>query len=126
VSSVRESHTCAWRNIFSFGAPSQGLSLLLAMASPACVAASITHLVTTEVVEGLISALRMWTSVAAMWVEAVINLAPEAVGAVEPRAGSEEHAAVEPLGSVVPIWSAVVRSNVVIAIRANRLSSDID
>ena len=96
------------------------------MASAACVAASITHLVTVEVVEGLISTLWMWTSVAVMWVEAVINLAAEACGAVEPRAGTKEHAAVEPLGSVVPIWGAVVRSDVVVAIRANRLRSDID
>ena len=84
------------------------------------VTASITHLVSVEVIEGLISTLRMWTNVAVMWVEAVINVAEEVVGAVEPRASSEEHAAVEPLGSVVPIWGAVVRGNVVVAIRANR------
>src|SRR5712671_363083 len=96
------------------------------VASTACVAASITHLVTAEMIEGLISTLRMWTNVAVMWVEAVINVAAEVVGAVEPRASSEEHTAVEPLGSVVPIWGAAVRGNVVVAIRANRRCSDID
>src|SRR5882762_10889268 len=76
------------------------------VASAAYMAAPITHLVSVEVIEGLISTRRMWTSVAMMWIEAVIHVAVEVVGAVEPRAGSDEHAAVEPLGSVVPVWRA--------------------
>jgi hypothetical protein len=79
-----------------------------------------------EVIERLFSTLRMWTNVAVMWIEAVINVAVEVVGAVEPGAGSDEHTAVEPLGSVVPIGGAVVRGDVVEAIRASRLCSDID
>jgi hypothetical protein len=61
-----------------------------------------------------------------MWIETVINVAAEVVGAVEPRAGSDEHAAVEPLGPVVPVWGAVVWGEIVVAIRANRGCSDID
>src|SRR5260370_31783224 len=117
-----------------------GLTLFLAMASTACVAstacaacvtygvayagcvaASITHFVSVEVIEGLISTRRMWTLVAAMWIEAVINVAAEVVGAVEPRAGSDEHAVVEPLGPVVPVWGAVVRRGVVETIQAKLL-----
>jgi hypothetical protein len=94
--------------------------------SAACVAASITHLVSAEVIECLISTLRMWASVAVMWIEAVINVAAEIVGAVKPRASSDEHATVEPLGPVVSIWGAVVWGEVVKAIRASRLWSDID
>ena len=106
--------------------------LFLTMASAAFVAsafsvgASITHLVSVEVIEGRLSTLRMWTNVAVTWIEAVINVAAEVVGAVEPRAGSDEHAAVEPLGPVVPIWGAVVWGPVIEAIWANRLWSDID
>ena len=96
------------------------------MASAANVSASITHLVSAEVIEGLISTRRTWTNVAMMWIEAVINVAAEVVGAVEPRAGSDKHAAVEPLGPVVPIWGAVVGGEVVKAIRANWLCPDID
>jgi hypothetical protein len=59
-----------------------------------------------------------------MWIEAVINVALEVVGAVEPRAGSDEHATPESLGPVVPVWGAVVRSEIVVAIRANRFCSD--
>jgi hypothetical protein len=61
-----------------------------------------------------------------MWIEAVINVALEIVSPVEPRAGSDEHAAAEPLGPVVPVWGAVVWSEIVVAIRANRFGSDID
>ena len=96
------------------------------MASAFSVAASITHLVSAEVIKGLFSTLRMWTTVAVMWIEPVINVAAEVVGAVEPRAGSDEHAAVKPLGTVVPVWGAVVWGGVVVAIRASGLCSDID
>ena len=78
------------------------------MASAFSVAASITHLVSVEMIEGPLSRLRMWTTVAVMWIEPVINVAAEVVGAVEPRAGSDEHAAVKPIGTIVPIWSAAV------------------
>src|SRR5260370_42191724 len=96
------------------------------MAAAANVSASITHLVSVEVIERLISTRRMWTNVAMLWMEAVINVAAEVVGAVEPRAGPHERAAVEPLGYVVPIRGAVVWGIVVVAIRASRLCSDID
>jgi hypothetical protein len=79
-----------------------------------------------KVIEGLVSTRRSWTSVAVIWIEAVINVALEVVGAVEPRAGSDEHATAESLGPVVPVWGAVVRSEIVVAIRANRFCSDIN
>jgi hypothetical protein len=68
----------------------------------------------------------MWTNVAVMWIETVINVAVEVVGAVEPRADSDEHAAAEPLGPVVPVWRAAVWGEIVVAIRATRFCSDID
>jgi hypothetical protein len=94
--------------------------------SAACVAASITHLISVKVIERLLSTLRMGTNVTVMWIKAVINVAVEVGGAVEPRAGSDEHAAVKPLGSVVTVWSAIVGGVVVEAIRAGRFWSDID
>jgi len=107
------------------------LTLFLAMAA-ACVAsagymaAPIPHLVSVKVIEGLISTVRMWTSVAVMWIEAVIHVTVEVGWAVKPRTGSQEHAAVEPLGAVVTVRGTVVWGDVVIAIRANRLCSYID
>jgi|SRR6266849_3790203 len=92
----------------------------------ACVPAPITHFVSVEVVKGLVSSLRMWTFVTVMWIETVINVALELVGAVEPGAGSDEHASVEPLGPVVPVWRAVVWGHIVVPIRTSRFCSDID
>jgi hypothetical protein len=90
------------------------------------VAPPITHLVPVEVIKGLFSTVRMWTSIAVMWIETVIDVALEVVGAVEPRAGSDEHAAAEPIGPVIPVWGTVVWGVIVVAIRASRFCSDID
>jgi hypothetical protein len=79
-----------------------------------------------EVIEGFVSRIRMGTNVAMMWVETVINVSVEIVRAVEPRAGSDEHSAVKPLGPIVSVWGTGVRGEVVIAIGASRLGSDID
>jgi hypothetical protein len=79
-----------------------------------------------EVIEGLVSTVRMWTSVAVMWIETVIDVAVKVARTVEPRAGSDEHAAVEPLGPIISIWGTVVRGEVIVAIRTLRLWSDID
>ena len=99
---------------------------LLAMALAHRVAVSVPHLVSVEVIEGFISTFRMRTSVAVMRIEAIINVAVEAVRAVEPWADADEHSAVEPLGSVVSVRSAVVWREVVVAIRATRFWSDVD
>ena len=109
-------------------APASMASACMASASvaSACVAAPITHLVSVEVIKGLVSMLRMWATVAVMWIETVINVAVEVVGAVEPGADSDKHAAVEPLRPVVPVWRAAVWFEIVVAIRANRFCSDID
>jgi hypothetical protein len=96
------------------------------MFSAARMAASVTHLVSVKVIEGFVSTFRCWTSIAVMWIEAVIHVAVEPVGSVEPGASPDEHAAGEPLGPVVPVWSAVVWGVVIITIRATRLCSDID
>jgi hypothetical protein len=90
------------------------------------VAASVTHLVSVEVIEGLVSTLRMWTRVAVMWIEAVIDVAVEVARTVEPGAGSDEHTAGEPLGPIVPVRGAIVWGDVVVAIRTNWFCSDID
>jgi hypothetical protein len=89
-------------------------------------AASITHLVSVEVIKGLVSTLRMGPPVAVMWIETVINVAVKVVGAVKPGADSDEHAAVEPLGPVVSVWRAGVRGGILVAIRASWFCSDID
>jgi hypothetical protein len=66
------------------------LTLFLPMTSAADVAAPITHLISVEVIEGLVSTSRKWTTVSVMWIEAIINVGVEIVGAMEPRAGSDK------------------------------------
>jgi hypothetical protein len=61
------------------------------------VAAPITHLVSVEVIEGFVSMLRNWAAVAVMWIDAFVHVAIEVVGAMEPRAGSDEDTSAEPL-----------------------------
>jgi hypothetical protein len=90
------------------------------------VPASITHFVSVEMVERLVSAFRMWTGVALMKIETVINVTMEVVRTVEPRAGSDEYATTEPLGPVVSVRSAVLWRVVVVAIRARRFGADVD
>jgi len=90
------------------------------------VTAASTHLISMEVIEGFVSTSRNWTTVAVMWIEAVINVPVKACGAVKPGTGSDEDTAAEPLRAVVPIWSAVVRGRVEVAVRANRRCSNVD
>jgi hypothetical protein len=49
------------------------------------VATPVTHLVSVEVIKGPVSMVRMWTNIAVMWIETVINVAVEVVGAMEPK-----------------------------------------
>jgi hypothetical protein len=59
-------------------------------------------------------------------IEAITDVAVKVVRAVEPRASSDEHTAVEPLGPIVSIRGAVVRGVVIVAVRAHGLWPDID
>ena len=72
------------------------------MTSAAGVAAPIPHLVSVEMIEGLVSAFRVRTNVAVMRIKAIINVAVEVAGTVEPGADSDEHAARKPLRPIVP------------------------
>ena len=59
-------------------------------------------------------------------VEVMIDMAVEMFWPMEPRSGSDEHAAYEPLGAVVPIGGTIVRRLLIVSVRANRGRSDID
>jgi hypothetical protein len=97
-----------------------------ACVTTAYVTVATTHLVSAKMIKGLVSTLRIWTSIAVMWIEAVINGTPKIVGAMEPGASSDEDTAAEPVRPVVPVWGAAVWSIVEVAVWANRRCSDID
>ena len=77
-------------------------------------------------IEGPVPALGKWSVVAMMGIEVVIHVAMKIMGAVKPRAGSEEHASAEPFGAVVPVGRAMVRREVIVAIWAQRFWSDLN
>jgi hypothetical protein len=80
---------------------------------------AVARLIGLKVVERNGAAFRHRTVVAVVWVIAVINVAVEAVRAVEPWAGADEHSTGEPVRAVVAIGGAVVGRIVVVAIRAD-------
>src|SRR5271168_2314472 len=98
----------------------------------ACVAVSVTHLVAVEVlhvghvVVGMIAVVGIWAVVPVVGVVVVIDVAVEVFGAVIPRAGTDEDAAAEPLGPVVPVGSTAVGSGVVVAVGAVGRDTDGD
>jgi hypothetical protein len=61
-----------------------------------------------------------------MRVIAVVHMAEKAVAAPEPRAGSDKYPAIEPVGAIVAIGSAIVGGVVEIPIRAIRRRSEVD
>ena len=52
------------------------------------VTASVAHFISVEMIKGLLAVFRIWTSVAMLRIEAVVNVTVEVVRTVEPRAGS--------------------------------------
>ena len=75
-----------------------------------------------EVVRRLVvgSVVRVRAVVAMTGVEVLIDVPAEVVAAVKPRAGSDKDAIAEPLRTVVAVGSAVVRREIIVAIRADR------
>lgn len=75
---------------------------------------------------GVLAANRERAVVAEAWIVSAVDVATEADGSVEPWTCSEEDSAAEPGWSVVAEGSAIVRSVVVVAVRADRLGADVD
>src|ERR1700728_2159404 len=96
------------------------------MAGIADMTVSITRLVAAEVVELLIAARRQRSVIAMMRIVAVIDVAVEAGMAVKPGAGSDEDSVGEPVGPVVAVGRAIIRSIVKVPVRADWGYSDAD
>jgi hypothetical protein len=103
---------------------------VVAMAAADYVSSTVAHFVAAEVgvtvVDGVFSAVRPCAVVAVVDVEAVIYIAVEVMRAVEPGAGSDEDAAVEPFRSVIAVGGAFVRRIVIVPVGTYRRGSDLD
>jgi hypothetical protein len=89
------------------------------MAGVAYIASPIPRLVCLEVIEALRAALRNGSVVTMMRIEAVVDMAIEAVRAVKPGASSEKYPAHKPIGPIVAVRSTVVWSIVEIPVRTH-------
>jgi hypothetical protein len=95
------------------------------MAGVAYVASPIARLISLEVVETLRSALRQWPSVTVMRIEAVVDMAVEAVWAVKPGTSSKKHPAHKPIGPIVAVRSTVIWGIVEVSVWAHGSHSDV-
>jgi hypothetical protein len=95
---------------------------------------SIPHFVPLEMVDpvqassgfGFVTAVGQWSMVAIVGVESVIDVAVETGRTVKPRASADENATRKPFRAVIAIRCAVVRRDIIVAVRAYRRYSDLD
>jgi len=96
------------------------------VAAAAGVADPVSHFISSEVVD-MVDTLRRVRAIAMIWqrsaisvmnIEMVVHVTAKVSRAVKPRAGTNEDAACKPLRAVVAVGSAVIRSEVIVAIRA--------
>jgi hypothetical protein len=95
------------------------------MASVAYVPSSISRFVAVKVVEALRPAIRQRPNVTVMRIKAVVDMAEEAVRAVEPGPGSNKHPANKPVRPVITVRSTVVWGIVEIPVRAHGSHADV-
>ena len=102
--------------------------------APTRVTMSITYLISLEVVHMIdpvlrtraLPTLRNGAVISMLNVKVVIYVAAEVCRAMEPRTSSDEYSTAEPIRSIVTISSTIVRSIIVVPIRAHRRLSDAD
>jgi hypothetical protein len=92
----------------------------------AYVAMSVVCFVGVEVVEPLVAMLGHWSVIAVTGIVAVIDVAVETVGTVEPGTGADEESPGEPIRAVVAVRRAIIRCVIKISIGTDRRDSDID
>jgi hypothetical protein len=97
-----------------------------------CVTAPIPLFVSLEVGAidtlrflGLLAAVWLRAPIALVWIEMVIHFAAEVVRAMKPWANSNEDASGKPFWTIVAGRSTVIRSDVIVAVRAIRGYADL-
>ena len=93
--------------------------------SIAHVASPIARLIPMEVVEPLRPVIRQWSVVTVPRIKPVVHVSVEVPMAVKPWACSKKHAAHKPIGPIVAVRRAVVRSVVEVSVRTHRSRPDV-
>jgi hypothetical protein len=96
------------------------------MGRVAYVALPVPRFVCLEVVERLRPTLRERSSVSAMRIIAVVDVAVKAVMAVKPRTSSNEQPANEPIRPIVAVGSTVIWGIVEVPVGAHRCHSNVN
>jgi hypothetical protein len=65
-------------------------------------------------------------AIAVVWIEGVVYVALEVIGAMKPRANADENAAIEPFRAVIAVGNAVIGGVVIVTIGTIRGDSDFD
>jgi len=104
----------------------EGMFSACIMACVAYVALPIAGFISMEVVEPLFSAPWKRPRVPVMRIEAVVDVAVESVMAMKPWASTEKYPADKPIGAIVAIGCAVIRSVIKVPIGAHRSHTNAD
>jgi hypothetical protein len=118
--------TAAVRGSPAMEATRKGVLIAGIMPGVAYVAMAVARFIPLKVIELLCSARRQRTVVSMVRIEAVVDVAVEAMRAMEPGAGTNEHTAGKPVGAVVAIGRAVIWCIVEISVRAHGWGADTD
>ena len=104
----------------------EGMFIASIMPRVADMALTVARFISLKVVKLLRTVRRQRAVVAVARIVAVVDVAIKTVRAMEPGAGSNEYATSKPVGAVVAVGRAVIRSIVKISVRANGCGSDVD
>jgi hypothetical protein len=98
-------------------------AMVAAVVSPVpVVGVSAAHLVSAEVsmstaIITMVTAVWETAVITVMRIVAVIYVTVKAAWAMEPPARSNKNSTVEPFRPVIPVWSTVIRGEIVVAVR---------
>jgi hypothetical protein len=96
------------------------------MAGIAHMAIPVPRFVGVEIVVRLLPACGIGSVVSVTGIVVVVDVAIKSVGTVKPGASPDEYSPHEPIRAIVAIGCAVIRSEIVIAVRTHRCHPDVD
>jgi hypothetical protein len=89
------------------------------MSGSSNVTPAIPRFVGVKVRKGALAAIRERTGITVVGIEAIVYVSVEAARPVKPRARPNENAAGEPVGPVIPVGRAIVRSVIEVSVGAH-------
>ena len=104
----------------------RGMFAAAIMAGIAHMAIPVPRFVCVEIVVRLLPACGIGSVVSVMRIIVVVDVPIKSVGTVKPRASPDKYSPIEPIRAIVAIGCAIIRSEIVIAVRTHRCYADVD